>query len=260
MRTTLRHNWRAPLGAVLAVSAAAAFALISTGVAAAHVTAQPGTATKGDYAKISFRVPSESATAGTVKLEVTLPVDHPISSVRTAPIPGWTAQITKAPLNPPVQRGDTKITEAPRTITWTARPGTRIGPNEFVEFDVSMGPLPEDTDQLVFPAVQTYDDGKVVSWNQPQPAGAPEPEHPAPSVRLVAGSGGHHDAASADQGPDAAMAGMAGMDGAGGMATGAGGVDSTARWLGGIGLVLGVIGLWLGADAILRTRRSGRNN
>ena len=33
-----------------------------------------------------------------------------------------------------------------------------------------MGPLPTDTDQLLFPAVQTYDDGAVVRWDQP-PAG-----------------------------------------------------------------------------------------
>lgn len=78
-----------------------------------------------------------------MKLEVTLPAEHPIRSVRTKPMPGWTVSLTK--------NGETV-----RTITWTAGPGVRIGPGEYQEFDVSAGPLPEDTDQLVLPAVQTY--------------------------------------------------------------------------------------------------------
>lgn len=44
----------------------------------------------------ALRVPDESDTAGTVGLEVTLPADHPLSSVRTTPVPGWTATTTKA--------------------------------------------------------------------------------------------------------------------------------------------------------------------
>ena len=57
----------------------------------AHVPAQPGDAAQGSYSVVSLRVPNESDTAGTVKLEVTLPADHPLSSVRTTPVPGWTA-------------------------------------------------------------------------------------------------------------------------------------------------------------------------
>ena len=56
--------------------------------ALAHVTAQPGRAEQGDYAVVSLRVPTESDTAGTVKLQVTLPIDTPITSVRTTPRPG----------------------------------------------------------------------------------------------------------------------------------------------------------------------------
>jgi periplasmic copper chaperone A len=260
--STPRTHWRPLARAGATFAAAAALALVSTGVAYAHVTAQPDGVAKGSYAKIAFRVPTESATAGTVKLVVTLPADHPITSVRTSPIPGWTAQIEKAPINPPVESDGKRINEAPRTITWTAQPGTRIGPTEFAEFDVSMGPLPTDADQLSFPAAQYYDDGKVVNWDQPQAPGGPEPEHPAPTVRLVAGGGGHHDAAAAEHGAASAAAtegghGSGDPGGSGGDTTG--GVDNTARWLGGIGLVLGALGLGLGAGAVARTRRSGRS-
>ena len=35
-----------------------------------------------------MRVPNESDTAGTIKLETTIPTDHPITSVRVQPVPG----------------------------------------------------------------------------------------------------------------------------------------------------------------------------
>ena len=252
---TNRTPWRAPLRAGLAVAGAAALALVTSGVAFAHVTAQPGVATKGSYAKIAFRVPSESETANTVKLEVTLPSDHPIPSVRTTPMPGWTAVVTKAPLNPPVETDDGKVTEAVHTITWTAQPGTKLTPTEFADFEVSLGALPDNTDSLVMPAVQTYDDGTVVNWDQTQAPGAPEPEHPAPTLKLVDGEGGAHDMDMAGHG----MATSAGPGDSSGASGGSGGVDNTARWLGGIGLVLGALGLGLGAGAVARTRRSGRS-
>lgn len=254
--STSRTRWRAPLRVGLAVAGAAALALVTSGIAEAHVTAQPGVATKGSYAKIAFRVPTESATAGTVKLEVSLPADHPIPSVLTAPMVGWTATTTKATLNPPVETDDGKVTEAVSTITWTAQPGVRLAPGQFDDFEVNLGALPDNTDSLVMPAVQTYDDGTVVRWDQTQTPGGPEPEHPAPTLRLVDGTGGAHDMAAAGHG----MAHSAGPDTGSGAASSAGGVDNTARWLGGIGLVLGALGLGLGGGAALRGRRAGRNS
>ena len=239
------------LGAV--ALAAATFTLAGAGVASAHVTAQPNSAEKGSYAKIAFPVPSEKPTAGTVKLQVTLPTDHPVASVRTTPMPGWTAQITPVTLNPPVQEGKTTISQAPHVITWTAQQGTRLGPTEFADFEVSMGALPENADELVMPAVQTYDDGSVVNWDQVAAPGADEPEHPAPVLHLVAKSGnGHHDLAGAEHGSATSTSASDGDSGD------SGGVDDTARWLGGVGLVLGALGLGLGAGAVARTRRSRR--
>ena len=72
--------------------------------------------------------------------------------------------MTKVSLNPPIESHGRTITEAVGTVTWTADRGTRIGPGEFVDFPLSLGPLPE-VDRLVLPAVQTYDDGEVVAWD-----------------------------------------------------------------------------------------------
>lgn len=224
---------RSALRGTAVLAAAAALTVTAAAPALAHVTAQPGTAEQGGYGVVAMRVPNESDTAGTVKLEVTLPAEHPIISVRTSPVPGWTAALVHAPLNPPIERNGRTITEAVRTVTWTAEPGTRIGPGEFLEFPLSLGPLPTDTDRLVLPAVQTYDDGEVVAWNEPPVEGA-EPERPAPVVTLVPAV---EEAA--------AVTGTASTP------------DGTARWLGGGGLLLGALGLGLGAGALVRTRRAG---
>jgi periplasmic copper chaperone A len=234
-------------GAVLA--AAAVVAVIGAAPAFAHVTAQPGTAEQGGYSVIAFRVPTESDTAGTVALQVTLPTDHPITSVRTTPRPGWTATMTKVPLNPPIESHGRTITEAVQTVTWTAEPGYRIGPGEFAEFPLSLGPLPTDTDRLVLPAVQTYDDGEVVAWDQPPTADGSEPERPAPVVTLTPATDDTHGAAAGSATNATATNATA---------TNTGATDTTARWLGGGGLLVGALGLGVGVGALLRSRRTQR--
>lgn len=235
------------LSAVLAVAATAT--VLGAAPAFAHVTAQPGDAAQGSYSVVSMRVPNESDTAGTVRLEVTLPADHPLSSVRTTPVPGWTATMTKAAVNPPVQVGERTVSEAVRTVTWTADPGTRIGPGEFLEFPLSLGPLPTGVDEIALPAVQTYDDGEVVAWDQPMNPDGSEPERPAPTLTLTPavadGHGGAHGAAAPGNAADTT-----------GTAAQPATTDSTARWLAGAGLLVGALGLGVGGGAVLRTRRT----
>jgi uncharacterized protein YcnI len=225
-----------------------ALLVAAAGPAVAHVTVQPGEATKGGYAKVAFRVPNESDTAGTIKLEVTFPADTPIASVRTKPTPGWTAERRMEKLAKPIESHGSEITEAVRTVVWTAQPGVRIGPGEFTEFEVSLGRLPEDVDRLIIPAVQTYDDGEVVRWEEaPAADGAEEPEHPAPVLELVPEDG----AAQAGQVRPAANAATGDQQRA--VAR-----DDTARWLAGIGLAAGALGLGLGIGGVLIGRRRAR--
>jgi len=238
-----RHAGR--LGAVLFL--AAGVAVLGAGTASAHVTAKVlgEPAEQGGYPKVTFRVPNEEDAAGTVKVAVTLPQDTPVPSARTTPIAGWTAKVDMITLAKPVTVNDAEVTEAVNTVTWTANPGVRINPGEFGEFEVVLAPLPDNTDQFVMPTVQTYDDGKVVAWEEP-PAEDGEPEHPAPVLDLAPASGDHHG------GPAAA-----GEESHGSTedSAAAAGTDDTARWLGGAGLVVGALGLGLGAGATLRARR-----
>lgn len=219
--------------------------LLGTGLASAHVTAkvygeQPE---KGGYGAIVLRVPNEEADAGTTKIELTVPAEYAITSARTKPVPGWSAHVRKTPLPQPQRNGrGAEVTEAVTKITWTAQPGTKIaaGSTEYQEFAISTGPLPSNVDELLLPAAQTYENGKVVHWDAPPPPDeAQEPEHPAPSVELAASTTGHGQGASASS-----------------TASESGGTDETARWLGGAGLVVGALGLGFGTGASLRARKA----
>jgi len=162
-----------PVRRLLAACCLALTGLLAlAGAASAHVTVNPSTAPQGGYAKLTFRVPTESDNASTVKLEIALPAE--ITSVRVKPHPGWSYEI---------QRSGEDATG----VTWTADDGVGLGPTEFDEFDISVGPLP-DTDQVVFKALQTYSDGTVVRWIEESAAGQPEPEHPAPVLTLTPAS------------------------------------------------------------------------
>ena len=142
----------------------------------------PNTVPQGGYAKVSFRVPNEKANASTTSLEVDIPLDHPIASVSVRPVPGWTATTTTSPLATPIKTGGGEVTSGVSKIVWT---GGKIDPGQFQEFDVSLGPLPKDTDSIVFKALQTYSDGNVVRWIDLQQPGQPEPDHPAPVLHLT---------------------------------------------------------------------------
>jgi len=163
--------------------ATAAVSLIGAASAAeAHVTVNPNTEPQGGYAKVSFRVPNEEATASTTSIEVDIPVDQPIASVSVRPVPGWTATATTSRLATPIKTDDGSVTQAVSKIVWT---GGKIDPGQFQEFDVSLGPLPKDTDTIVFKALQTYSDGTVVRWIDLRQPGQPEPDHPAPVLHLT---------------------------------------------------------------------------
>jgi periplasmic copper chaperone A len=224
-------SWR--LGGRATVLGAVCVVLLLTlaDVASAHVTVNPRTAQQGGYTKVAFRVPNERDTASTTQLEINFPTDHPIASVSTRPVPGWTSAVEKTTLEKPITTNGGQITETVSKITWT---GGRIAPGTFEEFDVSLGPLPTDTDQLVFKALQTYDNGEVVRWIDTAPPGAAEPEHPAPVLKLTPAN--PSPAATATTSGDPNSSNTAGVV------------------LGISGIVLGITGIGLG----LLNRRPGR--
>jgi uncharacterized protein YcnI len=235
----------------LAGGVAASTVLLIAGPAAAHVSVQPvGEAAKGGYATLNFKVPNERDQASTVKLEVTFPADHPLSSVTPQAVPGWKIEIDRSTLDKPLEVHGKKIAEAVSKVTWTADKG-EIAPGYFQQFPVSVGALPEDADQLVFKAIQTYDNKEVVRWIEEPTAGGDEPDSPAPVLKLTAAAEGHHggaadDAKETDDHEDAAT--EASSKGSS-TAASSSSSDTTARTLGVIGIVIGIGGIAFGVLA-----------
>jgi uncharacterized protein YcnI len=231
-----------------AAVAAAVALVVAAPMAAAHVTVNPGEAPKGGYAALTFRVPTERDDANTTRLEVTFPTETPIANVRVQPHPGWEYRIERTELDEPIDNHGEEITEVVSKITWT---GGEIGPTEYDEFGVSVGPLPTDVDQILFPAIQTYDSGEVVRWiDEPAAEGEEEPETPAPVLTLVdeEEEGGGASASGSGSGDEAAsgltVENAASQDDVDGAST-----------MGIVGIVVGVLGLLVGGFALLRTRR-----
>ncbi|TGD84448.1 DUF1775 domain-containing protein, partial [Mycolicibacterium sp. CH28] len=82
---------RRPLRVAAVGATVTAVGIALSGPAWAHVEVSGTDATQGGYGMLTFRVPTESDTASTTDVLVTLPDDQPIISVSTQPKPGWTA-------------------------------------------------------------------------------------------------------------------------------------------------------------------------
>lgn len=234
--------------AAAVLAATAALGLSSTAVASAHVTAQVYGAQpeQGGHAAITLRVPNEEEKAGTDKVTVHFDEEYALANARTKPVPGWTAKITKTKLDEPVTTDDgAELTEVVTSITWTAEKGSEIpaGEESYQEFSFTAGPLPE-VDRLILPADQHYTNGTTVSWADEDPEG----EKPAPVVELAPASGdGHSHGGGAATAHDDADANAAESE--------QDSVDTTARWLGGVGLAVGALGAGAGIGAVLRSRK-----
>ncbi|MCX5250608.1 YcnI family protein [Streptomyces sp. NBC_00201] len=231
-------------GAVTALTAAGVLA--AAGVASAHVTVHPESYAKGATdGVLTFRVPNEEDNAGTTKVQVFLPTDHPVLGVLVSPQDGWTAKVTNTKLKTPVKTDDGTITDAVSQITWT---GGKIDPGHYEDFNVAFGQLPEDIEQLTFKTLQTYSDGKTVRWID-LASGGQEPENPAPVLKLTA--------KGTDEGAGSTTPLPTSSKGSTSTKSAASSSDSTARGLGVAGLVVGVLGLAAAMFAVLRSRAAG---
>lgn len=217
---------------IAAAGAAFVLAIAAPLSASAHVTVSPNTASAGSYALVNIKVPNESATAVTTKIELSLPTDTPFLSVSYVPVAGWTADLVRTTLPSPVKVGDNTITEAVTKVIWTATPGFEISAGQLQVFPLSVGPVPS-TGSIVMPAEQTYSDGTIVSWSDTK-SGA---EHPAPVLYVNdAPAADHHDAAGDTAGHGDAASSS----------------DALARSLGIGGLVVGAIGIVVAIAALRR--------
>ena len=246
-RTALRRS-SAALGAAAVLVAAAALP------ASAHVTVTPDTAAQGSTQELTFKVPNEESNATTTEIQLQIPTDHPIAQVLPRAVSGWTVSVKTVALAKPLVTDDGSFTTAVSEIDWT---GGSIPVNQYQDFQISVDPLPSDTAQVAFKAVQTYSNGDVVRWIDVPVAGQPDPDHPAPVLTLTKATG-------SDSGSDASSSGGAANGGASNAAAAASNPSSApassngdataALWLGALGLAAGLAALVL--VLVNRRRRS----
>jgi uncharacterized protein YcnI len=164
-------------------AAAAALVILAAAAASAHVTVHSPGAREGGSATLTFKVPNEEPNATTKQVEIDLPTATPLTGVTAQAPAGWTSQVT----------ADKVVFSG----------GTISGDNS-VSFPIKVEKLPMSP-TVVFKALQTYSDGNVVRWIDQAAAGAPEPAHPAPVLKLL-------PAVSASASASPGMGSMSGMD------------------------------------------------
>lgn len=170
------------------MTAAGLTALAVPAAAQAHVTVQPNEAPAGAYTVEAVRVPNESDSAATTKVELKFPDGFAAASY--AAQPGWKVSVKTKKLATPVQTDDGEITEGVDTITWTAdSKADGVQPGQFKDFPISVQIPGKAGDTLTFKAIQTYSDGEVARW-----IGAESSDKPAPTVKVTAADGEDHSA------------------------------------------------------------------
>ncbi len=266
-----------PLSARLGLVATTIAALtLLAGPAFAHVTANPGEAEAGGFARFAFRVSHGCDGSPTTALSIQIP--DGMTSVKPEFIPGWEVETVIGELAEPVESHGETITEGVREVTWAG--GPPIPDDQFFEFGLSARmPDGEPGDVVYFPNVQTCEQGET-AWIQIPAEGEDghDLDEPAPGVTLVAAEDGHGDESADDHGGDEAAGepgDEAGDDSAApaiaeddGAAAGTGVADdaelvsaagadqggSPAEPMVYAALALGAIGLLAGGGALWRTR------
>ncbi|HEX5448761.1 MAG TPA: DUF1775 domain-containing protein [Gaiellaceae bacterium] len=135
-------------------------ALVFAGIAAAHARVSPAVSVSGELQLYSLAVPTEKENLTTKAIELTLPNGFSIDSF--VPNPGWTRTST-----------DT-------TVTWA---GGSTPTEEDSLFQFLAQPAKSGT--YTFEVKQTYSDGSVVRWSDPE-SGA----DPAPTITVKSSLGG----------------------------------------------------------------------
>ena len=151
--------------AVISLVSIALAALVSVGVATAHIDPTPTKALVGKATTVAFTVEHGCDGSPTRTLAMRMPAG--LTSARPVAKAGW--KITVA-----------RVRASVRQVTWTGTlPDSREG-----RFAIRLGMPNKPGKTLYFPIVQRCTKG-VIRWIEIPRKGQPEPEHPAPGVTLV---------------------------------------------------------------------------
>jgi uncharacterized protein YcnI len=154
---------------VLSVAVVATVTLVVAGAALAHVRISPPVALAEATQVFTLVVPTESETADTTKVVLTVPEGFRFGAA--VPSSGWSVDVEQT------GSGEDAVVSK---VTWN---GGKIGPGEvgFLQFSGrSTG-----SETYAFPVEQTYSDGTIANWSGPESA-----DEPAPTVEMRSSFGG----------------------------------------------------------------------
>lgn len=154
---------------LIAPLAAVAVALVWASVASAHARISPAVSVSGELQLYSLAVPTEKEGVTTTKIVLTVPTGFGIDSF--VPSPGWkrTLQQTGSGEDAVVQK-----------VTWEGG-STPTEEDSLFQFLAQ----PAHTGTYTFQVQQTYSDGSIVNWTDPETG-----ENPAPAIAVKSSLGG----------------------------------------------------------------------
>jgi uncharacterized protein YcnI len=139
-------------------------ALVATTGAWAHARMSPSVSLANELQLYSLAIPTEKANAYTTKIVLTLPKDFSIDSF--VPNPGWTRTEQQS------GSGDSAVITQ---VTWS---GGHVPTEEDSLFQFLAQPAKAGT--YTFQVQQTYSDGSIVNWADPETG-----QDPAPTIKVV---------------------------------------------------------------------------
>lgn len=166
------HNM---LGRIVGPTFAATVAVlvVGAGVASAHIDPDPPAVEAGTTATVGFGAEHGCAASPTVALDIELPEE--LTDVTPVAKPGWDAVIDG------------------RVLTFSGGP---LDADTAESFSITFT-APATPTTLLFPTVQKCTDGEI-AWIAVAAEGQPEPEHPAPALKVTAGPPTSEDLAPPD--------------------------------------------------------------
>ena len=143
-------------------------ALAAAAGASAHARLSPPVALANELQLFSLAVPTEKEGATTTKIVLTVPKGFSIDSFVASP--GWRRQLQQT------GSGDSAVVQK---VTWTGG-STPTGEDSLFQFLAQPG-----QGTYTFQVQQTYSDGSIVDWADPETG-----QNPAPSIEAKSSLGG----------------------------------------------------------------------
>ncbi len=224
---------------ITVLGGAGALVLAMAGPAAAHIEPTIEEAPAGGEVTFALIVPHgcDDPAADTTGLEVQMP--DGVEEVVPEAVPGWDVTVRESD---------------PIVVSWEGGP---LPDGQFQEFGLSVAMPDTPGETLLFPTIQSCGNQEV-SWIEETPEGGEEPEHPAPAITLTeaaADQSHSHDEGDGEEPTGTTAADGDKHDGEEASAE-TGGHDDGTDALAVVALIVGTLGLVLGAYSVVALRRA----